>query len=130
MGTRLTFIPPAAIKVATAYRLDLTQFLVGIVWLAPGSTNGIVRLWKVNLSNLSNAGEISFVKDAGKDDSIALEILADGSVLVTVSEATPDGGGATSQPEVYRIPAVFPAYVVSSGTTDQALRAALAALPK
>ena len=124
MGARLNWIPAQFIKVATAYRLDLPQFLIGGIYLAPGSTAGVVRLWKVNIQDMSNAGEIPFSNDAGKDDSVALEILADGAVLITIAEAVPGGGGATSQPEVYRINAVFPAYS-SAGGIDQATLARL-----
>lgn len=115
--TRLTFIPPQAIKVATASRIDLSQFLVAVVWIAPGTSEGRARLWKVNLVDFSNGGEIPFTNSAGKDDSVALEILGDGSVLVTISEAVPGGGGATAQPDTQRIMGVFPPYT-SGGAVD------------
>jgi hypothetical protein len=108
--TRLTFIPAQFIKAATAYRHDLAQFVVGGVWLAPGSTNGVVRAWKVNLPSMTNAGEIPIPNNAAaKDDSVAFEILDSGALLVTLIEAAPGGGGATSQPDAQLIPGVFPA---------------------
>lgn len=124
--TRLTFIPPQAIKVATASRVDLSQFLVAAVWIAPGTSEGRVRLWKVNLADFSNAGEIPFPNAAGKDDSVALEILADGSVLVTISEAVPGGGGATAQPDTQRILGVFPPFA-GGGAVDAWARQQIAA---
>lgn len=108
--TRLTFIPPQFIKVATAYRLDLSQFIVGGIHIPPGSSNGVARMWKVNLTDFSDGGEIPFENAIPKDDSIAIEILSSGDVLVTRSEAAPGGGGATSQPVVTRIPGVFGPY--------------------
>jgi hypothetical protein len=121
-GTRLTWIPAQFVRVATAYRLDLQQYIIGGVWFAPGSTNGVVRLWKVNISDLSNAGEIVFANDAGKDDSVEIEILATGELLITVSEAVPGGSGSTAEPEVYRIPNVFSPFVSPSGSVDQTAR--------
>lgn len=124
--TRLTFIPAQFIKVATAYRLDLGQFVIGGVHLAPGATAGVVRVWKVNLADLSNAGEIPFPNSVGKDDSVALEILHDGSLLITISEAVPGGSGTTAQPDVTRIANVFPPYQVSTGTIDAVARQQIA----
>lgn len=107
--TRLTFIPAQFIRVATAYRLDLNQCIVGGVHIV--NNVGTVRLWRVSLPDFRDLGEIEFVNAVGKDDSVALEILASGDVLVTICEAAPDGGGVTSQPDIRIIPGVFHEYV-------------------
>lgn len=105
---RLTFIPAQTIKIEMATRPDLTQFVVGGIYIAPGMSVGRVRLWKVN-ADLSDGGEIPFETDSGKDDSVALAILPTGDLLVTVGEASPGGGGATTQPAVYLKTDIFPA---------------------
>lgn len=45
----LGFIPAQTIKVTMAGRPDLSQIVVGGIYLAPGSSSGKARLWKVNL---------------------------------------------------------------------------------
>lgn len=122
--TRLTFIPPQFVKVATAHRLDLGQFVVGGVHIVDGV--GRVRIWKVNLADLSSGGEIPFPNAAGKDDSVALEILTDGSLLITISEAVVGGSGTTAQPDVTRILNVFPPYQQSTGVVDTVARQQIA----
>ena len=104
--TRLTFIPAQTIKVVCVERAALA--VVGGIYIAPGTSIGRARLWKVNLPDGSDAGEIPFQSDSGKDDSAALSILGDGSLLVVVSESTPGGDGKTAQPALYLIPGVFP----------------------
>lgn len=107
--TRLSFIPAPFIKVTTAYRLDLQQFIIGGIHL--GSSGGVARLWKINLPDLSDGGEIPFNNASGKDDSVAVEILSNGDVLVAVSEALPPpSSGSTSQPDVTIIRGVFGPY--------------------
>lgn len=125
---RLSFIPAQMIKVASATRPDLAQFLVGGVHIAPGSSIGRARLWKVNIATLTDGGEVTFPNEAGKDDSVALEILPGGDVLVSISAAIPGGAGATAGIEVYRITGVFPAQPVPSSTVDTQARAGVAAL--
>lgn len=120
---RLSFIPAQTIKVAMATRADLSQFVVGGIHVV--SSIGRVRLWKVN-ADLTNAGEITFPNEAGKDDSVSLAILPDGSVLVGISEALPGGTGATSGINVQRIAGVFPAAPAPSGTVDTFARQQLA----
>lgn len=113
---RLSFIPAQFISVATAARRDLPQFVIGGVYIAPGTSEGRVRLWKVNLSDFSNAGEIPFASGAGKDNTVDLEILDDGSLVVTISEASGAGApGSSSQPNAQRLSGVFPPYTGSSG---------------
>ena len=125
--TRLTFIPPQFIKVAIAHRSDLSQCVIGGVWIAPGTTEGRVRAWKVNLPAFTNAGEIPLTNAAGKDDSVAFAILDDGGLLVVIDEAAPGGGGATSQPDAQIVPGVFPAAPpVASGTIDAVAHAQIA----
>jgi len=122
---RLTFIPAQTIKVASASRADLTQFIVGGVHIV--DSVGRVRLWKVNLTDFSNGGEVPFLNEAGKDDSVALEILANGDLLVSISEAVPGGAGATAGIAVHRVAGVFPAMVApGGGTVDAWARAQLA----
>lgn len=126
---RLSFIPAQTIKVASASRADLAQFIVGGVYIAPGTSAGRVRLWKVNLPALTDGGEVLFANEAGKDDSVALEILYNGDVLVSISEALPGGAGATAGISVTRIAGVFPAAPApSSGTVDTTARAGVASL--
>ena len=117
---RLSFIPPQFFKTEMAHRADLMQIVVGGVWQKPGTSAGRVRLWKVNLPDLSDGGEIPFDTEAGKDDSVAIVILDSGDVLVAVSEALPGGVGVTSQPAVYPIYGVFPQ---APGPTDELARA-------
>jgi hypothetical protein len=106
--TRLSFIPAQFISVATASRRDLSQFLLGGIYIAPGTSEGRVRLWKIN-SDFSNGGEISITTGAGKDNTVALEILDNGDVLVTISEASGAlAPGSSSQPDCQRLHAVFP----------------------
>jgi hypothetical protein len=122
---RLSFIPAQTVKVASATRADLAQFLVGGVHIV--DSVGRVRLWKVNLSDFSNAGEVPFPNEAGKDDSVALEILPNGDVLISVSEAVPGGAGATAGISVYRVAGVFPAMPApTGGTVDAVARAQIA----
>ena len=106
--TRLSFIPQQFIKVAIAARSDLSQIVVGGIHIAPGSSAGVVRQWKVNVPAMTDGGEIVFANAADKDDSVDYEIDDDGSLLITWAQAAPGGGGATSQPEIVRIPNVFP----------------------
>lgn len=128
--TRLSFIPAQFIKVATAHRADLSQYVVGGVHLAPGSSAGVVRAWKVNLPSLTNAGEIPIPNTAAaKDDSVAFQILNDGSLLVTLSEALPNQGGATAQPDGQLIAGVFPpAPAAGGGVVDSVARAQINAV--
>lgn len=106
--TRLTFIPQQFVKVATAARPDLNQIIVGGIHIAPNSSSGVVRQWKVNIPAMTNGGEITFANAADKDDSVDYEIDDDGSLIITWCQAAPGGGGATSQPEIVRIANVFP----------------------
>lgn len=118
--TRLTFIPAQTIKVAMATRPDLDQFIVGGVHIAPGTSIGRVRLWKVALADLTAGEEIPFETETGKDDSVVFEILPTGDLLITISEATPGGGGSTAQPAVYRIAGVFPPQSAPPGGANAA----------
>jgi len=121
-GVRLDFIPAQTIKVQSAYRVDLTQFIVAGVHVV-GST-GRARAWKVNIADLSDAGEITFPNEIGKDDSVSPIIIASGDVLFIVSEAAPGGGGATASPVVYRVAGVFGKYeTVDTAARWQALAA-------
>lgn len=121
---RLSFIPAQTIKVAIATRADLAQFVVGGIHIV--SSVGRVRLWKVN-PDLSNAGEIAFPNEAGKDDSVSLAILANGDLLISISEATPGGTGATSGINVQRVAGVFPPMPAPvGGTVDTWARQQLA----
>lgn len=127
--TRLPFIPAQTIKVSTASRADLAQFVIGGVYIAPGTSAGRVRVWKVNIATLTDGGEIIFPNEAGKDDSVALEILTTGDLLISISEALPGGAGATAGLAVYRVLGVFPAQAApGSSTTDTLARAQIAAL--
>lgn len=121
---RLTWVPAPLIKVVTATRIDLTQLLIGGIYLPPAGDSR-ARVWRVN-PDLTPASELAFPNSGGKDDSVALEILSNGDVLVTVSEALAGQGGGTSQPEVHRVVGVFPAYVAGTGTVDAVARAQIA----
>lgn len=104
--TRLTFISAPFIKIAIATRDDLSQYVVAGI----DSNAQRARIWKVN-ANFTDAGEIPFAGGAGKDDSVDVAIDRDGSILVMVSEAAGSGAsGSTSQPDITRIPGIFPAY--------------------
>lgn len=124
--TRLTWVPAPLIKVVTASRIDLSQFLLGGIYLPP-SGDSRARVWRVN-ADLTPASELAIPNSGGKDDSVALEILANGDVLITISEALAGQGGGTSQPEVHRVAGVFGAYVAGSGTIDTVARQQIAQL--
>lgn len=125
--TRLTFIPAQFIKVATAHRPDLAQYVVAGIHIAPGSSTGVARAWKVNLPSFTNGGEIPIPNNAAaKDDSVFVHILNDGSLLVTIDEALPFQGGATAQPDGQLIAGVFPAASAGVGGVDAVARADLA----
>lgn len=125
--TRLPFIPAQTIKTTLATRPDLAQCIVGGIHIV--SSVGRARLWKVNLADFSNAGEIALTNEGGKDDSVSAQILANGDLLVSISEATPGGDGATAGISLQRIPGVFPpAPAASGGTVDTTARAGVAAL--
>lgn len=115
---RLPFIPAQTIKVVMATRPDLMQCIVGGIHIAPGTSVGRARAWKVNLADFSDAGEITIPNEVGKYDSVFFAILPDGSTLVGISEALPGGAGATAGISVQRIPGVFPAAPTASGTVD------------
>jgi hypothetical protein len=133
--TRLTGIPAQFIKVATASRPDLSQIVVGGIYLAPGSSNGVVRQWKVNVPAMTLAGEILMPGNAAqKDDSVDYEIDSSGALIITWSQAGPDNSGASSQPEIIIIPGVFPSAPSGGGggggsttNVDQVARNAAAA---
>src|SRR5262245_47268849 len=95
--TRLSFIPQQFIKTAEATRADLDQYIVAGIHLAPGSSTGVPRAWKVNADD-TNGGEITWPKPAGKADSVACAILNDGSVRFVTSAAAPGQSGSTAQP--------------------------------
>lgn len=114
-GVRLTWIPAQFIKAALATRIDLTQCVVSGIYIAPGSSEGVPRAWKVNLPSYSNAGEIPIPLDAGKADSVSAIITKEGHVVFEVCQALAGQSGTTSQPVMYLVPDVFPDYVLPAG---------------
>lgn len=104
--TRLSFIPAQFVKVTQATRADLAQYVVAGIYIKEGAP-GVARAWKVNADG-SDGGEITFVNESGKDDTVSAAILPSGDVRLVVSEATAGGSGATAQPVVYLIGGVFP----------------------
>lgn len=104
---RIDGIPAQTIKIETATRPDLLQYVLGGIHLASGSSSGRARVW-VMAYTATIVRELSFDNTSQKDDSIALEILPDGAVMITISEAGPDNTGASSQPVVVQVPGVFP----------------------
>lgn len=114
-GVRLTWIPQQFIKPSLAYRIDLAQCVVSGIYLAPGSTEGVPRAWKVNLPSMSNGGEIPIPLDLGKADGVSAIITREGHVIFEVCQALPGQSGTTSQPVMYLVPDVFPDYVPSAG---------------
>jgi Alanine-zipper, major outer membrane lipoprotein len=105
--TRVEGIPAQTIKVATATRSDLLQYVLGGIYLAAGSSSGRARVW-VMAYPATIIRELEFSNTSQKDDSISLQILPDGAVMVTTSEAGPDNSGASSQPVIVQIAGVFP----------------------
>lgn len=108
MSVRLSFIPPQLIRIFAAFRDDLTECVIGGIWITPGQ-DGRTRAWKVSMADWSDHGEIAIPNEAGKDDSAWARILKDGGVLFGISAALPGQSGATSQPELYVVAHVFPA---------------------
>lgn len=106
MSVRLSFIPPQLIRIFAAFRDDLTECVIGGIWLTPGQ-DGRTRAWKVSMADWSDRGEIDIPNEAGKDDSAWARILRSGDVLFGISAALPGQGGATSQPELYVVANVF-----------------------
>lgn len=108
MSVRLSFIPPQLIRIFAAFRDDLTECVIGGIWITPGQ-DGRTRAWKVSMADWSDHGEIAIPNEAGKDDSAWARILKTGDVLFGISAALPGQSGATSQPELYVVAHVFPA---------------------
>lgn len=109
--TRLTFLPAPFVKHAIARRGDLGAYVIA------GIHNEKTRVWKVNADD-SDGGELTITAGPGKDDSVDVWIDDDGSVFVSVSEASGAGAsGSTSQPDVQRIGGVFPPYSGGGGET-------------
>jgi hypothetical protein len=125
MGTRLTAIPAPLIKLAIARRDGLDYFVLGGIYLPPGSSNGAARLYRVNadlsVASLTPAG----MGASGKDDSLALHILPNGTLRVVISEADVSQSGATSTPTIYDLPNIFP---VLFATVDATARQQIADL--
>jgi hypothetical protein len=115
MGIRLAGIPAPFIKPALASRDNLDWFVLGGIYIPPGSTSGVARLFRVNADlTVTDLAPLGF-GTVGKDDSLVLKILPNGALRVILCEAgvNPDGtsaGGVTTSPTVYDFPGVFSAY--------------------
>lgn len=114
-GVRLSWIPQQFIKAALAYRTDLSQCVVSGIYIAPGSSEGVPRAWKVSLPSFSNAGEIPIPLDQGKADSVSAIITREGHVIFEVCQALPGQSGTTAQPVMYLAPDVFPDMAAAAG---------------
>lgn len=135
MGTRLTGIPAPLYKLTGVHRDGLDWFVLGGIYLPPGSTNGQARIFRVasnlGVTDLAPQG----IGTAGKDDSLIFAILPNGTLRVTISEASvtaagTSDSGSTAMPTVYDIPGVFPVYAPGGGTVDSVARAAIEAMKK
>jgi hypothetical protein len=131
MGTRLTTIPTPFIKIVEASRPDSDTYVLGGIHIPAGTTNGIAMLFKV--SGALGVLPIPLSGTGGKDDSVALKVLPNGTLRVTISEAAvkPDGSsdsGSTTGPAVYDIPGVFPPFTGGPGTIDNLVRTCLRAV--
>lgn len=125
MGTRLTAIPAPFIKLQIASRDGLDYFVLGGIYLPPGSSNGAARLFRVNADLSVVALTPTGMGASGKDDSVALHILPNGTLRVVISEADASQSGSTSTPTIYDLPNIFPAL---PATVDATARAQIADL--
>jgi len=120
--TRLEFIPSQCIKINQDQRDDLAQWVICGIHIAPNSSAGVARAWKVNADN-TDAGEIVIPSEGGKDDTVACKVLSDGGVRFVVSEAeAPGASGSTARPFAYVVPNVFPPRTDYRPAVDQPAR--------
>lgn len=127
MSMRLTTIPAPFIKLVSIARDSADIYVLGGIHIPPGSTNGVGRLYKID-ANLAVTTISDGFGTAGKDDSLTLKILVNGTLRVTLSEAAvkADGtseGGGSSVPTVYDFPNVFPSYQPPATAVDMTARA-------
>lgn len=125
-GQRLN-IPGPLIRLVHASRDDLDWLILGGIHAPTGQA----KLYKVLANGTWTA--LPAFGTAGKDDSLILKILPNGTLRAILSEALvkTDGtsdSGSTVLPTIYDFPGVFPAYVAGSGTVDAVARQQIASL--